>query len=100
LASGKPVQAIAIVDADLHRLFDHAVDLHDPWPRVERLRGGGDGFLRAKFVEIIVVAVDLLVGDRPVEHIFLVALGRIKIGGRIGQIGEVGDPLRHGGART
>src|SRR5262249_54594340 len=82
-----------VVDADLYRLFHHAVDLHRPWPDRQRLRGGGDRFRGAELVEIIVVAVDLLVGDRPIESIFLVPLGGIKIGARIRQLGNVGQAL-------
>ena len=59
----------------------------------------GDFLGRIEFVEIIVMRVDLLVGDRPVERVFLVALGRIEIGGRVRQIGHVGDALRKRGAR-
>ena len=44
------------------------------------------------------MAVDLLVGDRPVERVGFVALGRIEIGGRVRQLGEIGDALRQGGA--
>jgi hypothetical protein len=86
-----------IVDADLLRRLHHAVDLHRPRPDWQLLRLLGDLFRRIEFVEIIVVAIDLLVGDRPIEDIFLVALGRIEIGIRVWQIGEIGDTLRAGG---
>ena len=82
------------VDADLERLFHHAVDLHRPRPDRQFLRLVGDFLGRIEFVEIIVVRVDLLVGDRPVERVFRVALGRIEIGGRVRQIGQIGDALR------
>ena len=83
-----------IVDADLERLFHHAVDLDRPRPRIQRLRRAGDGLLLAEFVEIIIVAVDLLVGDWPVEFVFGVELGRVKIGGRVRQRRDIGDALR------
>ena len=53
--------------------------------------------LRAELVEIVVAGVDLLVGHRPVEREFLVALGRIEIRGRVRQ---VGDALRGGDLRA
>src|SRR5512146_3562056 len=40
------------------------------------------------------MVVDLLVGDRAVELVGVVALGGIEVGGRVGQRGEIGDPLR------
>ena len=52
------------------------------------LRRLGDRLGGAELVEIIVAVVDLLVGDRPVEHIFVVALHRIELGGRIRQVGD------------
>ncbi len=82
-----------IVDADLHRFLDHAIDFHHPRPDRQRLRGCRDRFRGAELVEIIVVAIDLLVGDRPVERIFLIALGGIKVRTRIGQFGGVGNTL-------
>jgi len=78
-----------IVDADFHRLFHHAVNFHRPWPDGQRLGSSGDRFRGAEFIEIIVVAVDFLVSDRPVERIFLVALGGIKVGAWIRQLGHV-----------
>src|SRR5262249_39062575 len=44
-------------------------------------------------VEIIVVAVDLLVSDRPIESVFLIAPGGIKISAWIRQVGDVGQTL-------
>ena len=64
----------------------------------QRLRRRGDDLGRAEFVEIVVVAVDLLVGDRPVERVFLVALGRIEVGGRVRQLVEIGHALGQCGA--
>ena len=46
---------------------------------LQRLRGARDRLGGAELVEIVVVGVDLLVRDRPVEREFLVALGRIEI---------------------
>ena len=46
---------------------------------LQRLRLLGDALRRIELVEIVVVAVDLLVGDRTVERECLVALGRIEI---------------------
>ena len=79
-----------IIDADFHRLFHHAVNLHCPRPDRQRLRGSGDRFRRAEFIEIIVVAVDLLIGDRTIERVFLVALRRIKVGARVRYLANVG----------
>src|SRR5262249_44279223 len=44
--------------------------------------------------EVVVVTVDLFIGDRTIESVFFVALGRIKVGGRVGQLADVGDTLR------
>ena len=77
-----------IVDADLERLLDHAIDLYGPGADLQRLGLLGDTLRRIKLVEIIVVAVDLLVGDRTVERERLVALARIEIDGRIGLVGK------------
>ncbi len=78
-----------IVDADLERFLHHAVDCHRPRPNWQHLRLVGDVLAGAEFVEIVVVAVDRLVGDRTVELVFFVALGRIEIGARVRQLGEV-----------
>ena len=51
---------------------------------LQRLRLLGDVLGRVEFVEIVVVAVDLLVGDRAIERVLVVVLGRIEIDGRIG----------------
>src|SRR4029077_14049619 len=57
------------------------------------LRGGGDVFRGAELIEIIVAAVDLFIGDRPIKSVFLVALGGIKIGAGVRQIDDVGQTL-------
>ena len=77
-----------IVDADLDRLFHHAVDLDGPRPDLQRLRLLGDVLARIELVEIVVVAIDLLVGDRAVEGERRVSLAGIKIDGRIGLVGD------------
>ena len=81
-----------VVEADLLLLFHHAVDLDGPRPQLERLGVAGDLLGGAEFVEIIVVGVDLLVRDGPIEHVLLVALDRIEVGGRIGQVGRRAAP--------
>src|SRR5438552_19149246 len=57
-----------VVDAELLLLLHHAVDLDRPRPQLERLRCACDLLRGAELVEIIVVDVDLLLGDGAVEH--------------------------------
>ena len=80
-----------LVDADLLRRLHHAVDFDRPWPQLERLRCPGDALGRTELVEIVVVGIDLLVGNRAVERVLLIATRRIEVLGRIRQIA---DPLR------
>src|SRR6516165_11211295 len=77
-----------IVDADLLRLFHHSVDFDRPGTQLERLRRFGDAFARAEFIEVVVVGIDLFVGDRTIKREFLIALDGINILGGIGQIAD------------
>ena len=92
-----------VVDRDLERLLDHAVDLHGPGPGLERPRRRGDALRRAELIEVVVVAGELLRRDRPVERVGLVPLRRIEVEGRIGALGErrappEGEPAGDGAA--
>src|SRR5215469_15277969 len=80
-----------IVDTELLLLFDHAVDLDRPGPKLQRLRGAGNVLGRTELVEIVVVGVDFLVGDGSIEDVFFVAFSRIKI---LAWIGQIGNALR------
>src|SRR5829696_8871725 len=92
-----------VVDRDLERLLDHAVDLHGPGPGLEGSRRGGDALRRAELIEVVVVAGELLRRDRPVERVGLVRFRRIEVEGRIGALGErralaEGEPAGDGAA--
>jgi hypothetical protein len=77
-----------VVDADLERLLHHAVDPDGPGPDLQRLGLAGDVLRRIEFVEVVVVGVDLLVGDRAIELVLLVAFAGIKIDGRVGLVAD------------
>src|SRR5829696_2659015 len=77
-----------VVDRDLERLLDHAVDLHGPGPGFERPGRRGDALRRAELIEVVVVAGELLRRDRPIEGVGLVPFRRIEVEGRIGALGE------------
>src|SRR5215211_811872 len=77
-----------VVDADVERLLDHAVDLHGPGPGLQRPGRGGDALRGAELVEVVVVAGELLRRDRPIERVGLVPFRRIEVERRIGALGE------------
>ena len=75
-----------VVDGDLARRFDHAVDLDLPRPRLQRLRRVIDVLGFAEFIEIVVMLVDVFGRHRPVERVSLVAFGGIEASRRIGLV--------------
>src|SRR5579885_29522 len=95
----EPRLAHEVVDADLERLVDQAVDRHRPWPDRQHLRRAGDFLVGAEFIEIVVVRVDQFVGDGAVELVGVVALGRIEVGAGVRQLAEILDALRQRRAR-
>ena len=81
-----------IVDGNLLRLLDHAIDGDHPGADAQLLRFARQRFRRREFVEVIVVEVDLLRRHVAVEDVFRIVLGWIKTFARIG---DIGNALRH-----
>src|SRR5262245_7321279 len=68
------------------RKTSSSVDGDLPGTDDEVLRVGGDVLAGPELVEIVVVAVDLLGRDRPVELVGFILLRRVEVGGRVGPL--------------
>ena len=72
-----------LVDIDGERFLDQPVDLDRPRTDLQRLGVGRDRFLRAELVKVVVGRGQFFVGQRPVERVARVALGRVEGGRRV-----------------
>ena len=67
-----------VVDADLHRLLNHAIQGHGPGTDRQRLGGTMDVLVRSKLIEVVVGDRIFLFRDRALHRVFRVAIEGIE----------------------